>query len=259
MGRPTKTGLDYFPLDCNLDNKLKLIKAEFGMIGFGLIIRLYQSIYGDEGYFMEWSQDVALMFADQEKVGVNVVSEVVAACLRRGIFDSEMYEKHGVLTSRGIQKRYLKMTKKRTDSEISDEYILLSAPEILVYSEETLVSGGRNSVSDTRKYTKESKVNKSKVNDSIGKLESTTTDNTLFDLFEEEFARPLSEHEFRFIADAQIESGTELVKLALKEACVYGSKNINYVARVLANWKDKKFTPEDIYEGKHLYKNGGIR
>ena len=41
-----KSGLEYFPLDCNMDDKLELIEAEFGITGFGVVVKLFQKIYG---------------------------------------------------------------------------------------------------------------------------------------------------------------------------------------------------------------------
>ena len=34
MARPIKAGLDYFELDCHMDEKVELIEAEFGLKGF---------------------------------------------------------------------------------------------------------------------------------------------------------------------------------------------------------------------------------
>ena len=97
MGRPLKKGLDYFSLDCYIDDKLKFIISCFGMKGFAIVIRIWQKIYGEEGYFAYWSQDVALMFAFENGCGVNVVNEVVESCLNRDIFSREMFDKHGIL------------------------------------------------------------------------------------------------------------------------------------------------------------------
>ena len=41
MARPTKAGLDYFELDCHMDEKVELIEAEFGLKGFAVIVKLY--------------------------------------------------------------------------------------------------------------------------------------------------------------------------------------------------------------------------
>lgn len=35
VARMTRAGVDYFPLDCVLDDKFQLIEAEYGLKGFG--------------------------------------------------------------------------------------------------------------------------------------------------------------------------------------------------------------------------------
>lgn len=163
MGRQTKKGLDYFPLDVVLDTKLSLIKAEFGLLGFGIVIRLFQYIYAENGYYMEWSQDVALMFASNEQVGVNVVSEVINACLKRGIFDQNKFKEFGILTSNGIQERYLEATNRRIGEKICDEYAILNAHKKQVNDDINGINVNKKEENASRKYIKESKVNKSKV------------------------------------------------------------------------------------------------
>lgn len=163
MGRQTKKGLDYFPLDVVLDTKLSLIKAEFGLLGFGIVIRLFQYIYAENGYYMEWSQDVALMFASNEQVGVNVVSEVINACLKRGIFDQSKFKEFGILTSNGIQERYLEATNRRIGEKICAEYAILNAHKKQVNDDINGINVNKKEENASRKYTKESKVNKSKV------------------------------------------------------------------------------------------------
>ena len=163
MGRQTKKGLDYFPLDVVLDTKLSLIKAEFGLLRFGIVIRLFQYIYAENGYYMEWSQDVALMFASNEQVGVNVVSEVINACLKRGIFDQNKFKEFGILTSNDIQERYLEATNRRIGEKICDEYAVLNAHKKQVNDDINGINVNKKEENVSRKYTKESKVNKSKV------------------------------------------------------------------------------------------------
>ena len=46
MARPVKEGLDYFELDCHMEEKVRLIQAEFGLKGFAIVVKLYQKIYG---------------------------------------------------------------------------------------------------------------------------------------------------------------------------------------------------------------------
>lgn len=62
-GRQNKVGLDYFELDCHMDEKFELIEAEFGLKGFAIVIKLYQSIYLGFGYYCEWTPDISLLWA----------------------------------------------------------------------------------------------------------------------------------------------------------------------------------------------------
>lgn len=130
MARPFKTGVDYFPLDVTMNDRVRLIEAEFGVVGFGILIKLYQKIYKDRGYYCDWNNEVALLFANDCKVGGNVVSEVLSALFRRGILDQSIYKKYGILTSEGIQKRYLEMVKRRLDCKIDDRYALVDVTSV---------------------------------------------------------------------------------------------------------------------------------
>ena len=98
------SGLTFFPLNCQLDEKFELIEAEFGLIGFSIVVKLLQRIYGEHGYYCEWTNEVALLFAKKVGLGGSAVSEIVEASVRRGIFSKELFDKYGVLTSKGIQK-----------------------------------------------------------------------------------------------------------------------------------------------------------
>ena len=126
MARPLKQGLDYFPLNVNLNDDFALIEAEFGLTGFAVIVKLFQKIYGERGYYCEWTKEVALLFGRKAGLGDNVVSEIVSASLRRGIFDFNMFEKYHILTSKGIQKRYFEAAGRRKQIEIKREYLLIN-------------------------------------------------------------------------------------------------------------------------------------
>ncbi len=129
MARPSYPGVLYFPLDCHLDDDMKLIQAEYGLAGFAVVVKLYQKIYGELGYYCEWNRDVGLLFAQTNGVGYNFVSEVVGVALRRGIFCEELFHRYGILTSRGIQRRYLKMVERRVGEKISPGYALVECAQ----------------------------------------------------------------------------------------------------------------------------------
>lgn len=128
-----KSGLDYFPLACNFEDKIELIEAEFGLRGIAIIVKLYQKIYGEFGYYCDWNDEVALLFSRKAcglKEGDNVVSEVVKAAFKRGVFNKDMFDKYGIITSAGIQKRYFEAKKRNVQIEVEETYLLLSATQI---------------------------------------------------------------------------------------------------------------------------------
>ena len=146
MARPIKEGLDYFSLDCHMNDAMKLIQAEFGLVGYAVVIKLWQKIYSDKGYYTKWGRDVALLFAQENGVGGNVVQEVVRICLQRGIFDQAMFKEHGILTSDGIQKRFAEGTARRTSVKIDRRYLLIVAPENWVFVDNNSINVDNNSI-----------------------------------------------------------------------------------------------------------------
>lgn len=165
-----KSKLDWFKLDCQLDDKLELIESEFGLVGFAVVVKLWQKIYGSEGYYCEWNDDVALVFARKINAGANVVSEIVARCLTRGIFDMGMYKKSGILTSHGIQSRYYECAARRKGEKIKPEYLLLcntqNSDNADNSSKNVYISGKNADISDTeKKRVEKSRVDKSRRTD----------------------------------------------------------------------------------------------
>lgn len=161
MARPKKEGLDYFPLDVYLDDKFKFIEIKYKLEGFAIVIKLLQKIYANS-YFTSWGEDEELLFADEVRVDLSILKNVTDECLKREIFNEHLYEKYKILTSSGIQKRFLEATKKRTSIAIKKEYDLISEEKTAVKGEETPV----NSTESTQSKVKESKVKKSKVKES---------------------------------------------------------------------------------------------
>ena len=156
-----KSGIDYFPLDVVLDEKFELIEAEYGLTGFGVIVRLLQEIYGKAGYYIEWTTEVALLFARKVGLGGNVVSEIVEASIRRGMFDREKYDKYHVLTSRGIQKRYFEAVSRRKVLEVDENILLVNVA--LLCPNVDIRAKNVNIFSENANIPKQSKVEESKV------------------------------------------------------------------------------------------------
>lgn len=119
-----KAKLDWFKLDCQTDDKMELVESEYGIVGFGVVIKLFQKIYGGEGYYCDWNDDTALLFARKIGMKADAVSEIVGCAVRRGIFDKRIFEQYGVLTSHGIQVRYFEVTGRRKLKNFKSEYLL---------------------------------------------------------------------------------------------------------------------------------------
>ncbi|QAT43466.1 DUF4373 domain-containing protein [Aminipila luticellarii] len=130
MARPTKDGIDYFPLDVGFlqDKKIKLIKGEFGAKGLMVALQIFCSIYEERGYFTTCDDDDCILMAEAVGCGCdpNFIRQVVQGCLRRSLFDQRIFEVFGVLTSRGIQRRYLRALSTRDNINIVEEYWLLN-------------------------------------------------------------------------------------------------------------------------------------
>lgn len=131
-GRQNKVGLDYFELDCQMEEKVRLIQAEYGLKGFAVFVKLLQKIYGERGYYCEWTQDSELLFMSENGLDsgfLQLLREIVSACIRRNIFSERLYKEYGILTSSGVQKQYLKATVKREVVDLKKEYLLISVPK----------------------------------------------------------------------------------------------------------------------------------
>lgn len=109
--------MDYFPFDVDFfeDDKIALIEAEFGWKGVMVAIRLLCKIYKDTGYYYQWGGDECLLLCKQMGAGFvpGTVQEIVAGLVRRSFFDKGVWDSFGILTSAGIQRRYLSMVKDR--------------------------------------------------------------------------------------------------------------------------------------------------
>lgn len=152
MARPNKTGLDYFPMDVTTDDKFELIEAKYGLIGFGVIIKLYQKIY-KEGCYLDWNEEKALLFKKQVNVDINTINAIINDAIAYNIFDNAIYNEFNVLTSKGIQKRFFNACDRRKVVEIHKNLIIVDINSI---------NANINWINDNIKYTKKSKVKESK-------------------------------------------------------------------------------------------------
>lgn len=273
MARPTKAGLDYFPLDTDIDqdDKIALIESDFGVEGFGIVIKLLMKIYS-EGYFYEWGEMEQKLFSRRVNVNNNLLSDVVNACIRWGVFNKHLFEEFHILTSPGIQKRYLEATTRRKDVEIIEEFILLSESEISKYSNIVIVNINKDNVNINSnsselmdEETPQSKVKESKGKetkaeesnekeknsgrgDELSPMNSFADFQTLW-MFPNEFQK----EDLLLIIE---EHGDDLVSAAIKIA---GTKDvpkrnaISFIEAVLKEWENANV--KDIEQAREYQRN----
>jgi hypothetical protein len=148
MSRPIKQGLEYYAQDVNSDEKIELIEAKYGIVGFGILIKLYQKIY-KEGYYIKWTEESVLLFSKRIDVNIDKVKEVIEDFFNYNLFNKDLYSKYKILTSSGIQKRYLSAIIRRSEVSLCKDFIIVDINGIKV---------NINWVSADNKYTKYSKV-----------------------------------------------------------------------------------------------------
>lgn len=163
MARPQKEGLDYFPLDVDIDqdDKVALIEAQHGLIGFGVVIKLLMKIYKN-GYFYSWTEKEQLLFSRLVNVDINTLNEVVNDCVKWGLFSNEVYKNDSILTSKGIQLRYLEATSRRQVVKINKNHLLISSDKVREYKNLVLVVVNVDINSDDDDINPQSKVKESK-------------------------------------------------------------------------------------------------
>lgn len=127
MARPKKTGLDYFPFDVDFfeDEKIVCIAGEFGLKGEIAAVKLLCAVYRN-GYFAEWNDRLKMkMLRSLPGISPELLEQIVERLVKWDFFDKGLFDSAKILTSRGIQKRFLQASKRRKpDGGGEMEYML---------------------------------------------------------------------------------------------------------------------------------------
>ncbi len=161
MGRPLKTGLDYFPVDTDIfeDEKIRFIIAKCGLIAASILFILLCRIYRN-GAFIKWDEDAEILFsAGFGKMITRIkIQAIIDESLKRDFFSQEMFTRHKILTSKGIQKRFINVC-----SSLHRKSTLLES--YLISSEETTSQPEVNSEESAQMKLNEMKLNEMKLNE----------------------------------------------------------------------------------------------
>ena len=179
MARPQKKGLDYFPFDVDYFDDYKIIDLlnEYGPLGTTIYEIVISKVYKN-GYYLEVPLDklatqIVRIIGNRWIKDKNLVVQVIQYCADLGLFNNALLTQ-SVITSAGIQRRYSEVTVRnkvdkskywllgeKTNSQVAS----VSAPKNSVSATETNINVAKASVNATSIPQKESKVNKSKLNE----------------------------------------------------------------------------------------------
>ena len=246
-------GINYFPLNVHLDDKFELIEAEFGLKGFAIVVKLFQKIYGQQGYYCEWTEDVALLFGKNVGLGGDAVSEIVRAAIKRGIFDSELYDKYQILTSRGIQERYFEAVSRRKEVEVRKEYLLIKVDQI--YKNVRILNENVNISSENVNISEQKKVEESKVKEKkVEERELPRLPVRIVKLYENNIA-PLTPITLQGLDDWLNAMSEDVVEYAISEAVKNNKRNYKYIEAILRNhFNAGRTTLAEVQRAKRAYK-----
>ena len=235
MSAPQKEYLDYYNWYCNafdVDKRLKKLSRKYGPLGETIYRRMLDLIYSNSYYLEADIEDAAMMVVD--KIGSKWVSdekcaEVLVYCSEIGLFEHDLV-KSKVWTAVSIQKRYFHtMSQLRRKISVSQKkYLLIDIPFNVPNpddsSEETNDSSEETGVNTTKRKEKE-------INDISNYI------NKLFDLFEDSFARPLTQIEMQMISSYLEHHSPEMIEHALKIAVCNNAISMKYIEAILNNWR----------------------
>lgn len=153
-------------VDFFTDDKVQYVSSRFEEKGELIAVKLLCKIYKN-GYHITWNEDAALLFAKSagNNISPGLVNEVVNELLKRDFFDKDLHTRFSILTSNGIQRRFLKIChdSKRKDVQIPSNHKCkqLTHEETELTTEETSLTHKES----TQRKVKEIKVKEKKGGD----------------------------------------------------------------------------------------------
>ena len=276
MARPQKIGLDYFPFDVDAasDPKIRYISGKHKLVGFGILVHLLMEVYRN-GYYAEWGEMQRFAFSDTVNVDINTISTVLNDCIYAEIFDKNLYEKYSILTSHGIQARYLQACERRKEIFIIKDFFLVDNVEKKILSKITFqnvpqtlkcrINDNSNGVNVDNNPTKpqlmstktpQSKVKESKdlvvvtpYNPPAGGEGETDEEAELadkdeatanvFTLFENNIHPITGQIEADKLGDLLDHYGEQWLTEAIKEAVLRSGRSVKYIAGILEQWEQR--------------------
>lgn len=120
-----KKGISFFPMSCTQSTAEEVLEAEFGAPATALILTLYRKIYGENGFYCDFSWQMQRVLARKLGIEQDRAYEIIKTALALGLFDQTMYDQYEILTSMEIQEHYFYAVTRRKCFEFERKYLLL--------------------------------------------------------------------------------------------------------------------------------------
>lgn len=257
MARPPKVGLDYFPLDVNFlnDLKTKKIVRSYGASAVAVALNVFINIYRDNGYYAECDDDFIFLIADELKLDEEYTKNVIKKMVEVDFFDKNLYENHKILTSIGIQNRYVLASGRRVRTKINKVFDLINPKK-----EEFLPTETEFMYTETpekeglciQKYAKEKKrkekkekeieaVSENEIKNLADEPATTTAQKQISEVlnFYENHFGMLSDYIRQSILEWCNDLNPDLVKRALEIAVEENVLKFRYANAILVDWANK--------------------
>ena len=185
MARPLKEGFDYFPFLTSFFRNKKirafLRKPEPDYAGILAYIYILCAVYEQKGYYIKADDDLIGDIAFDLRLSDDEVLDKIQFMLEKNLFEQSIAAEESVLTSKRIQLQFQEMSKKRGKTKtipvIKKLWLLAKdCTESFIKVIEKIGFCGKNEgfcgentpkvVENTQSKVKESKINKSKANES---------------------------------------------------------------------------------------------
>lgn len=206
-------GILFFPHEVTMPDPIKLVKAKFGIAGYGIIYMLYERIFS-LGYYTPWNEDICDLLAEDCHLTADKIQPVIDYAVLKKVFDRELYEKYSILTSADIQSKFIHAAKKRDTLRLNNNFILIDLEK--TFGKTSADSSGCGPVNtDIFKSYLEAKEN--------DKCEEFIVKNDIFKPWLEQFEYVVILYAFAI--------------------CIRkNKKNIDYLFGILGNWKKNGYT-----------------
>ena len=211
-------GILFFPHEVVPADSIKLVRAKYGIAGYGIIYMLYERIFS-LGYYTPWNEDICALFAEECHLAPEKVQPVVDYAIFKAVFDNELYKKYSILTSADIQSKFFFAARKRDKLKVNNNYLLVDLAQIMPsgYASEP---AGKGKVKNDNLFSLYLNAR------SEDKCEEFIIQNDIFKPWLEQFEYMVIVYAFAI--------------------CVRkNKKNLDYLFGILGNWKKSGYTSLD--------------